>query len=251
MRRAHWRVVTALTLVLAAACGGRTFEPSIESSTTTDAAAGTGEGGTGSGGACTSPAAGTMLPASVQVTGGCPAAPACGGDPTGTWNLEETCLLPFDLDPYPSICPGAATNKTSISLANGTSQVRLTFDGARLERTIVTTMSLTGAFPLACFPGHEADSCADKGAVLAARFPGATCSALGDAAALTDCDCQLTITTNASCSNGYTVSGSQIVLDDGDAFDFCVVPQGFINMRQTVASSTSIVAPGLYHARRQ
>lgn len=200
---------------------------------------------------CTSPAASAMLPASVPVSGGCPATPPCGGDPKGTWNVVETCLLPFDLDPFPSVCPGAGTGKTSTSVTKGTSQVRLSFDGAHVNRTVVTTMDLRGTFPPSCFPGHEGDSCADKGTTLAATFPGATCSSSGDASTGADgCDCQLTITTNASCSNGYKISGTKLLLDDGDVFDFCVV-SGFLNMRQVTAQSTSIVAPGLYHASLQ
>ncbi|WP_437307353.1 hypothetical protein [Sorangium sp. So ce388] len=157
--------------------------------------------------------------------GACAEAQACGGDPTGSWTIAETCL---DSSMFAEITEGcdAEIDVSGVEF-NGSAEFRS--DG-----TYATTSTVTGpmkaVYPPACLTFENATlTCAqvdqsmqDLIAQGDAPYESATCAAAGQ-----DCVCTLILTQRTTTGTGtWSVSGSNLITESSgeapEALPFCV-----------------------------
>lgn len=198
--------------------------------TGTGGTAAAGKGGTGgttgsagkggSGGNATAGRGGTGGTGNVTHVGDCEDFTPCGGEPEGTWRVEDTCVevtlgdLPagceniiqgFDIDMQGTYALSGGTVTTNITT---NSELTLSIDDT-CARAFAMSELITAE--LAC-PLLEAEADDDDPTTTM------TCDFNG-----TVCVCVQTQTPMAQqATDTYTVSGNQLVNSDGEATDFCV-----------------------------
>lgn len=181
---------------------------------------GTSAGKGGSGGTATAGKGGTGGTGNVTQVGDCDDFTPCGGDPEGTWRVNDTCVevtlgdLPagcenmvqgFDIDAQGTYALSGGTVTTNMAL---NSTVTLVIDDTCAK---AFAMSELITAQLAC-PLLEQEAQDDDPST------NMTCDFNG-----TECVCVQTQMPMAQQSmDTYTVSGNQIVNSEGEATDFCV-----------------------------
>ncbi len=158
------------------------------------------------------PDAGIGPPKIVDVTFAdkCPATVACGGAVVGTWDYESACAEGV-WDDAKKACP-----TLGITSQSGTVQGRLLFTANTVSRAAKVTFSAKLNWPSACLQGA---SCQAAQTALLKVFTTATCTN-GTAGS---CDCSVTsVTSGTSAGTPYSLQGNQIVVNDGNKFDYCV-----------------------------
>ncbi len=169
-------------------------------------AAGGSAGAAGSAGSAGAAGAG----GNIHVEATCAFTP-CGGDPSGTWNYTDVCLV--DSEVFAALYNACAS--ATVDSASGTVTGSLSMLGAKLVLNATTTVNATVTLPQSCAFGQ----CAQIQGALAQGFPGATCSA---GTATGSCTCNISKSTNAVAGGTYTVSGNTVTTSGGRTYDFCV-----------------------------
>ncbi|WP_437774254.1 hypothetical protein [Sorangium sp. So ce1097] len=201
--RTGW-FLSMMALSTLVACGGSDDPPSSDS---TGSSMNQGGGGSGAG----------------EPAGACGELAACGGDPTGSWTIEESCLdLSFDIPPSGDCVPVSDISRIEI---NG----EFEFDA---DETYTATLTVGGTivvtFPAPCFSGEDmALTCADLGEQLSENEAGGIesvdCAPVGDG-----CACTMAARELTSASAGtWSASGTTLttVSEDDEASEgvpFCV-----------------------------
>jgi hypothetical protein len=223
MARLNTRSLAALVLVvpasLALACGGSESTPIDGTDAGTNADTSTNDGSNPNDGASpvddsgvSFPDAGIGPPKVVDVTFAdkCPAFSPCGGSVVGVWDYESACAEGV-WDDAKKACP-----TLGITSQSGTVQGRLLFTANTVSRSAKVSFSAKINWPAICLQGA---SCPAAQAALLKVFTTATCAAGPNGS----CDCNVTSSTSgSSAGTPYSVQGNQIVVNDGNKFDFCV-----------------------------
>jgi len=149
---------------------------------------------------------------------------ACGGDPSGEWEVASTCLstsftqlLNDALAAMSPECAGAARS-ASLS-ASGT--VAYQAGTVTYDMTISTTTSIS--YTVACMKALMPDVAADAaGCASLGPNPGdpeetGSCSFTGSA-----CSCDVASTSPDTSTYSYTVTGATITESGGASYEFCV-----------------------------
>ncbi|WP_437629572.1 hypothetical protein [Sorangium sp. So ce854] len=202
--RAGW-FLSMMALSTLVACGGSDDPPSSDGPGSSMNQGG--DGGSGAG----------------EPAGACGELAACGGDPTGSWTIEESCLdLSFDIPPSGACVP--VSDISGIEINGG-----FEFDA---DGTYTATVTVGGAivvtFPAPCLSGEDmALACADLGEQMSENDAGGIesveCAPVGDG-----CACTMAAREVTSASAGtWSASGTTLttVLEDDDApgeLPFCV-----------------------------
>lgn len=202
-----------------------------------DAAAGNDAGGGSDTGVITTDG-GLGDPASIDLTfsGKCALFTPCGGDVVGTWDYNAGCVS----DPW----AGARKYCQALVVKNQKGKVkgRITFTSTTVTRDVTTAFSASLTLPASCFSNTQVN-CTDVASGLKQAFNSATCTA---AAGGCDCDVATTQTVKGS-GTSYTIQGNQIVLQDGNKYDYCV--------NGTTLQSTHVagagVEPGVYELTKR
>lgn len=136
---------------------------------------------------------------------------ACGGDPTGVWDLEDVCAASQAIgqDPFNGQCPGASLT------ADITVEGTITFGDGQIVPQTTRTGDIALHVPKACLQGQPC-------AAVTGDDPEWTCQE-SDAA----CDCTKTDSSadDESDISAYSVEGTNLVVQDGDTpknMPFCV-----------------------------
>jgi hypothetical protein len=158
----------------------------------------------------------------AAVSLGCEPAPACGGDPVGTWQIATSCL-DIDLSSYTAECDGATARAVDFGVT-GT----ITYD-ADLTYTLTSTLSgrVVASWPAPCLtPANGIQvTCEQLRAALLA--PG-TYQSITCVPASSGCTCSLEMNAESSWSEGRYVTDAAGVLTETDSTgsarqrDYCV-----------------------------
>jgi len=150
---------------------------------------------------------------------------ACGGDPTGTWNIAGMCtensvtsILNGDYRSQASSC-GDIVKSASLTMT-GT----MTYSSGTITyntNTVVTSNLLLSSTCISDLAGSTVTVSASLCSALQTSMNSSdgmsgTCSLSGS-----NCGCSLTQSISDSSSDTYTVSGSTITEGGGDSYDFC------------------------------
>jgi hypothetical protein len=150
---------------------------------------------------------------------------ACGGDPTGTWDLVGVCvegdLVAANNAESSASSPACGSTVTAATIAGGGS-VTYGAGTVTFNATIETAMSMvyTPACVSALSGGGSLNAltCSQQAASMdAGPNTAATCSYTGG-----NCNCTLTATQVNTSTRQFTVSGSTITEGGGDSYTFCV-----------------------------
>jgi hypothetical protein len=164
-------------------------------------AAGSGPTGT-SGSGATDPFVSGGAP---STSSNCPAFVACGGELAGAWRYSDACAeAPSNLGDLQVLCSTASVRVEPGGAAT------LTFAGGQVSRQGAPQGDSVITFPSEC---ELPLSCPELGALI------------GDAGQCSDVNGDCLCRTPASVDwslQPYTVSGSQLTLQDGRSFDYCV-----------------------------
>jgi hypothetical protein len=150
---------------------------------------------------------------------------ACGGDPTGQWDISSMCSE-GDL--------ARAINDATVgdlpSCANVVQSASMTFSGSvsysngTVTHDVSTTTTAKLSYTMACLadvrgtPTADASTCAALDASYKNSVVGTgSCTFTG-----ATCDCDSTVHSTDTAVNGYTVSGGTITESDGSSYQFCV-----------------------------
>ena len=192
--------------------------PSCDLVCSAESSAGGGTGGTGVGGAGGSSGAGGSTAAACTGTFN-----ACGGDPTGTWDLVSACIEGDLVSALNSqvAASGAACGNTfsAASVALGGS---VTYGGGNYSFNATMSVAETFAYTPACVlalggTALTASVCSQLQQGLNAQDGSTiTCTYA------TNCNCRGTVTKINTTSGTYTVSGSTISEDSGSIYQYCV-----------------------------
>ncbi len=131
---------------------------------------------------------------------------ACGGDPTGVWDVIAVCDPGIDFGELG--CP-AVTYEITADRSSGT--VFMNADNT-YDRTYDVDVDYALTVPTSCLLGM---SCSDLVAYAADLVD--TCVESGD-----NCDCNGTFQTLDAATGTWIVDGNTIVTDGVDRMDFCV-----------------------------
>jgi len=151
---------------------------------------------------------------------------ACGGDPTGTWNIAGMCtensvasILNEEYGSQASSC-GDIVKSASLTMT-GTA----TYSSGTITYSTNTVVTSTLSLLSTCISALAGSTVTVSASVCSAlqtsmnKSDGmsGTCSLSGS-----NCSCSLTQSVSDSSSDTYTVSGSTITEGGGDSYDFCV-----------------------------
>ena len=150
---------------------------------------------------------------------------ACGGDPTGTWDLTSMCIdgdLVSGLNAEMAAdYPACGDTFSAASVAFGGS---VTYGAGKYSFDATMEITETFAYTPACVSelsggvALSASVCTQLEQGLNREAGGkATCSYAG-----TNCNCQGTLTQTNTTSGTYTFSGATIIEDSGTSYGFCV-----------------------------
>jgi hypothetical protein len=260
---ARW--VTPLAFALAA-CGGSSSNDDDDGGAGGEDNAGTGgtsgKGGTGSGGTSTAGKGGSAGSASAGKggsggtggsagkggsggTGGgtqigdCEEFSPCGGNPEGTWRVQETCMeVTFAM--LPAGCPdmiqdfdvdvvGTYTFESGTVTTEAAMQTELTLViNDSCARTITGSEMVTAE--LAC-PILEQQAAGDPETTMSCEFDGTNCVCL-----------QTQTPAPEKTTSTYQVSGNQLINDQGEALDFCSEGDSLLLQTTNVPSDVTAVS---------
>jgi hypothetical protein len=169
---------------------------------------------------------------------------ACGGDPTGTWDLAGVCVegdlaasADAQLSSKYAACAGSITNATvagggSVTYSGGNA----TYDA---KEELVSTLAYSPACVAAISSGAtlSASVCTQVQSNLNAETnTKGNCSYDGS-----HCNCTMTVTNPDTVTHTFSVSGSTISESDGSSYQFCVNGSS-MSQRQSVGGSTYIIS---------
>jgi hypothetical protein len=256
---ARWVTPLALALV---ACGGSSSDDDDDGGAGGEDNAGTGgtsgQGGTGGGRAGAAGRGGSAGSASAgrggtggTGTGGtggtggstqigdCEEFSPCGGNPEGTWRVQETCMevtfamLPagcanmiqdFDVDMVGTYTFESGTVVTDMAMH---SELTLVINDA-CARTI--TLSQMATAESAC-PLLEQQAAGDPEVTMSCEFDGTNCVCL-----------QTQTPAPERTTSTYQVSGNQLIDDQGQALDFCTEGDSLLLQGSNVPDDVSLVS---------
>ena len=152
-------------------------------------------------------------PATIDLTfaAKCALFTPCGGDVVGTWDYSAGCTG----DPWEA----ARKNCQALGVKNqkGTVKGRLIFTSNTVTRAATASYTATLTVPSSCLFGG-AVTCPQVEAGLKNSFNSATCTTT-----LGGCDCDVATTQSITgTGTNYTIQGNQVVLQDGNKYDYCV-----------------------------
>jgi len=188
--------------------------------------AGTGTGGSG----------GTGMPTQV---GDCDEFTPCGGDPEGTWRVQETCMevtfamLPagcenmiqdFDVDMVGTYAIEAGTVTSNVAM---NTQMTLVIDDACAQAFAGSSLITA---ELAC-PGLEQQAADDPETTMTCDFDGTNCVCL-----------QTQTPAPETNTDTFQISGNQLIDADGQATDFCTEGDSLLLQTSTAPDDVSIVS---------
>lgn len=151
---------------------------------------------------------------------------ACGGDPTGTWNVSTLCFNGdlnaelFAETNLPADCSLLFQNAT----LTGTGT--LTYANGAETLNIAATISVTAQYTEPCLSAvtgqnstMDLTTCSELQNQWANQInvKSASCSLIG-----TTCRCSITETKPLDSVNDYTISGNSLEYVKGDSADYCV-----------------------------
>jgi len=206
--------VVAASLVVVACSGSETVIDSPDSGGSDSAANDSGGNNDGGAGSDSNPGNDSGLgdPATVDLTfaAKCALFTPCGGDVVGTWDYSAGCTG----DPWAA----ARQNCQALGVKNqkGTVKGRITFTANTVTRDATVAYTATLTVPASCLQGVL--TCPQVEAGLKKVLNSATCVPTTGGC---DCDVASTQSVNSSGTN-YTIQGNQIVLSDGNKYDYCV-----------------------------
>jgi hypothetical protein len=140
--------------------------------------------------------------ATVRLAEACEGFDPCGGDEGGRWEYAEVCAEP-DFGAARELCPSATVE------GSGTVRGTVTFAGGTVTRDATSHVEMTVTFPASC---GVTPYCSMLGAMI-----GGSCNPSGG-----DCVCDVVDDARTTTATAYAASGSQIVLEDGTRYDYCV-----------------------------
>jgi len=156
--------------------------------------------------------AGLPDPATIDLTfaAKCALFTPCGGDVVATWDYSAGCTG----DPWAA----ARQNCQALGVKNqkGTVKGRITFTANTVTRNATVAYSATLTIPPSCLQGVL--TCPQIQTGLQKVVNTATCVPANGGC---DCDVASTQSVNSAGTN-YTIQGNQIVLSDGNKYDYCV-----------------------------
>lgn len=142
--------------------------------------------------------------APITFAASCPAFEPCGGDVGGRWEYRSVCVAE-DFAELTEACPGATVE------ASGTARGAVEFALGFVGRDVTTHVETTIHVPAEC-------AIAGCDTIETAIGMGATCAP----AAGGTCDCTIIDDSRFADTDGYTIAGNQIVLENGTRYDYCV-----------------------------
>jgi hypothetical protein len=151
---------------------------------------------------------------------------ACGGDPTGTWNIADICTENSVASIMNEVYGAKASSCGDIvKSASLTMTGTVTYSSGTITYNTNTVVAGTLSLSSTCISDLAGSTVTVNASVCSALQTSmnssdgmsGTCSLSGSS-----CNCSLTESTSDSSSDTYTVSGSTITEDGGDSYDFCV-----------------------------
>lgn len=133
---------------------------------------------------------------------------ACGGDPTGTWDVSEACSN-FDYEAQLQQACSDVVVEDAVVNVGGT----LTVDAVTWSRTVTGDITLTMSTASACGAG----SCGLVETALGVVAAGATCTDDGSGG----CDCTATVDLASNSMGTYTTDAGVVTLGSGETFHYC------------------------------
>lgn len=195
-----------------------------------------GTGGAGTGGTNTSGTGGTGVPTQI---GDCDEFTPCGGDPTGTWRVTETCMeVTFAM--FPAACDDMIQD-FEVDMV-GT----YTFESGVVERDMAMHSRLTLVMDDACAQAYlgsdlvtaedvcpflEQGASEDPATTMTCDFDGENCVCL-----------QTQMPAAEKTSEPYQVSGNGLINGQGEPVDFCTEGDSLLLQSSTVPDDTTIVS---------
>ncbi len=146
---------------------------------------------------------------------------ACGGDPTGEWEVSSMCIegnlvqALNDLAPFPNCATGVQSAAVTFS---GT----VAYRAGTVTYALTTTTSAKLSYSPACMVTLAGTADAGGCALLASLLSGSAGQSGSCSWGGTSCDCDATATSTNMSSNGYTPGGGTITETDGSSYGFCV-----------------------------
>lgn len=136
----------------------------------------------------------------------------CGGDPSGTWDVDYSCFTGGYRVPLQDKCPGATV--AGQKSFTGT----VSFDSATCDLDIQGSSEIDLVYPLGCFPLNIlAEDCAELGELLTLEnIQDATCTEDAES-----CSCRLTSSQDLSISESYTIHGNGFMEVGAGEFFYC------------------------------
>jgi len=148
---------------------------------------------------------------------------ACGGDPTGTWDLASMCVeggLPAAIDgAMATDWPSCANSTKSAHMTVAESQ---TFSVGTLEYQWTSTQGATVSYSAACMAEGAGTPNAGTCQLVGATYSMAGGTTGGCAWTGSSCNCNYTQVSSEHVSTTYTINGSTLVDQNGPDFEFCV-----------------------------
>lgn len=172
---------------------------------------------------------------------------ACGGDPTGTWNLSGVCIdgdLAAGLNSErTSACASQTTKATlkgsgSVMYNAATTAYAVVIYNATLEEQTTESISAACAADSYGVTTLDAAGCTQIATTLKDGDPEVTVSC---ALVAGNCNCTATIVHVKKTQNLLTLTGSNIVENDDSTYDFCVTDTKMVQ-KETVAGNVSVVS---------
>jgi len=151
----------------------------------------------------------------MPIAPGCDATPApCGGDPVGTWALEDTCGFEEIPNPLEGMCPGSTF---ALEILSQTGTLTFADDGSFTQDFDIQSQATIGLDPMACL----GVPCDVFEGFLQMDNPMATCQEMGPT-----CECVIPDDGMPEVAMGtWEVMGTDVVLTTADgsaAFPFCI-----------------------------
>jgi hypothetical protein len=169
---------------------------------------------------------------------------ACGGDPTGIWEIQSICsegdfVAAFNAEMAADFS-ACGSVFTSAKLAGAGS---VTYGGGTVTYDCTTRMAMSLTYTPSCFSAAtggltaSASTCSQN-ATRMSNEPGgaATCSYAGE-----NCSCDTTLTKVNTTTDSYSVSGSTITEGGGDSYTFCVGGNTMVEREQVSGNAYAVM----------
>jgi hypothetical protein len=136
----------------------------------------------------------------------CPTFDPCGGDPEGTWQYVDACVVE-SFDVLSDVCPGL-TVSDEVGTVQGTVRVL----AGLIDRESRVHLSATVSVPPSC----AVAGCAAVESLLVEAFDTVDC-----APSAAGCACDVSVTEETHESGTYTLAGAILTTDLGRRYEFC------------------------------